>query len=89
VTVTRGERLPLPQVRPAGEMPDSYYDAYCASSRMQLSGRGVAAQWYALGVPAEIAGSWGRYGFRPEVGWRWMNEDMTPEAVVALAGEVT
>ena len=78
----------LPQVRPAEEMTDRYYDLYCAAGQMRLSQREHARRWYALGVPAEIAGSWARFGCAPEVGWKWMCEDWTPEMVGRLAEEV-
>ncbi len=77
----------LPQVRPPGDMPDRYYDLYCAAGRMRLSQVALARRWYALGVPPETAGAWSRYGFTPEVGWKWMCEDATPEIISRLDEE--
>ena len=68
-------------------MPDRYYDLYCVVGQMRLSQVAHARRWFALGVPAETAGAWARYGFTPEVGWRWMCEDATPEVVARVDQE--
>lgn len=74
----------LPQIRPPEMMGERYFDAYCAAAHMLHSTRVAARTWYALGVPAEIAGSWARRGFTPEQGWFYMNRDVTPESAEVL-----
>lgn len=78
----------LPQILPAEEMSDAYYDAYCAAARMRQSTRAAARTWFALGVAAEVAGAWARHGFTPDQGWQLMNRDLTPEAAANLDREV-
>jgi len=80
------ESTALPQVRPPGEMPERYYDAYCAAARMRLSTRQHARTWYALGVGAEVAGAWARHGFTPAAGWPLMLREVTPEVAAQREG---
>lgn len=83
-----GEELPaLPAVQPPEEMPERYYDLYCAAALMHRSTRADARAWFAAGIPAPIAGAWARHGFSPEVGYRWMCADWTPEQVARLDEE--
>lgn len=84
----RDDRGPeLPQLRPPEEMPESYYNAYCAAGNMRLSTRAAARTWFALGVGAEVAGAWARHGFPPDQGWQLMNRDITPELAAPLYTE--
>lgn len=85
--MTAEEPPALPAVQPPEAMPDRYYDLYCAAGQMRLSQREHARRWYALGIPAEIAGAWARFGCTPDIGWKWMCEDWTPEMVGRLDEE--
>lgn len=78
----------LPQMLPPDEMPERYYDTYCAVGQMRLSSRPHARQWYALGVPAETAGRWAAHGYPPADAWRLMELDFTPEMAVQLPGVI-
>ena len=76
----------LPQILHPDDMPERFYDTYCAVGRMQLSTRPHARQWFALGIPAETAGRWAAHGYTAAQAWPLMEQELTPETVAAAGG---
>jgi hypothetical protein len=72
----------LPLVRPRGEMPAEWYDAYCAAALDRLTRRDTARTWWALGLDARDAGQWAAFRFTPEQAWAWIDRGLAPTSVL-------